>query len=159
MTSVHSSNCLRLAVLFLLANSMAALTSENSPSHSLHPQNSFSSPETSEPKAKRLKTDSDVIVHKIDPHSFQTDAHSLHQSNKSIPVCVAQPIRREKMKIPEDVNFRTKLAHSDDTDVGSEKQSLSKNSSVFIESLVSKEECIGLCIHLKAMKLCFTHNI
>ncbi|KAL5466689.1 hypothetical protein EMCRGX_G030834 [Ephydatia muelleri] len=118
-----------------------ASTSENSPSYRLHPQNSLSSPETPEPKAKRLKTDSDVIVHQIDHHSFQTDACSIHLSSKSIPVCVAQPIRREKMKLSEDVNFRTKVAHSDDTDVGSEKH---KHSSVHVESvpLGSKEECI-----------------
>lgn len=154
MTSVHSSDCLHLAVIFLLTNSMAAdtaSTSENSPSHRLHPQNSLSSPETPEPKAKRLKTDSDVIVHQIDHHSFQTDACSIHLSSKSIPVCVAQPIRREKMKLSEDVNFRTKVAHSDDTDVGSEKH---KHSSVHVESvpLGSKEECIGLCT-----QLCLTH--
>lgn len=135
-----------------------ASTSENSPSHSVHSQNSFSSPETPEPIAKRLKTDTDVTFHQLrsaDHHSVQTDARAIHQSGKFIPVCVAQPIRRERS---EEDSFRTKPVVSSPNVCY--KPSIVKNCSALLYDDVdsagmdhrscgqqdTKEEYIGLCI-------------
>ena len=131
-----------------------ASTSENSPSHSLHSKKSFLSPETTEPRAKRQKTDSDITFHRFQSTGRQTDAHAIHQSGK---LTIPQPIRRERAKIPGDDSCRTKLIDIGSTDVCFEKPIMVKNSSIHAQAVFDvgescrpqdrKEECTGLCIH------------